>query len=308
MAQATGCELNTRIQHLVPVEGARKQNYKSRINKMFKKIIGIAAAVLMIAPVSALAAVSIDTLNGVTFNGKVSLAGVDAVQAGANIDVKVLVNSTGGADFNSVSADWIGDFLPPVCASFQEQTQSGAFFESVALPAPTTAGNQDLQVKLYGVNGAGQDFNCNPSNVVDTANFNGRVAVNDGTTLVSNTNSNNTGSGTLVIGSTAWITQQLGFLQLQFGCYVNHGTWTGSACTMTTPPSTTGNAAKCAALADHMIGAQMGVRNSANGVLQGFLIGEHMSIPLLQNNQATYGFWGDQTNGAVNSYKGQYGC
>lgn len=57
-----------------------------------------------------------------------------------------------------------------------------------------------------------------------------------------------------------------------------------------------------------LAGAQYGVTNTQNGILQGFLIGEGMSIPLLQNNQAPFGFWGTQTQSAMVAYKAIKGC
>lgn len=64
----------------------------------------------------------------------------------------------------------------------------------------------------------------------------------------------------------------------------------------------------CVRLATKTAGAAQGVTNYQNGILQGFLIGEGESIALLQNNQAKYGFWGDQTNGALLHFKGIHGC
>lgn len=259
--------------------------------------MGIAAtAVMLLSPIAAFASVNFDTLNGVTFNGKSSLAGVDAVQPGASIDVRALINSTGGTDFNSMSIDWIGDFLPPVCVSFPEQTQTGAFFESISANAPSSAGIWDAQLKIYGVNGIGQDFNCNPSNVVDTYNANGRVAVADDTTLVSN--NNNTGSSAQV-GSNAWFQAQIAALSAAIAALAH-------PVTPPTPPAPTKSAA-CVEFANDLAGATPGAKTQGNVVLQGFLLSKGMSIAPLTNGSGTpFGFYGPITTQAVGVY--QSGC
>lgn len=265
-----------------------------------RKIMGIAAtAMMLLSPVAAFASVNFDTLNGVTFNGKSSLAGVDAVQPGSSIDVRSLINSTGGTDFNSMSIDWVGDFLPPVCVSFPEQTQSGAFFESISATAPTSAGVWDAQLKLYGVNGIGQDFNCNPSNVVDTYNANGRVAVADNTTLVSNNNNTNTGNSAQV-GSTAWFQAQIAALSAAIAALAHPAT----------PPAPTASSA-CADYASLSAGLSQGSdtrQGGRVGQLQSFLMYKGFNIPLLSSNQAPYGYYGSQTAMAASGFVGANHC
>ncbi len=63
----------------------------------------------------------------------------------------------------------------------------------------------------------------------------------------------------------------------------------------------------CANLAAHSAGAMYGVRSQANVMLQGFLLGEGMSIPALAQG-ASFGLFLDQTNAALTAYKSAHQC
>lgn len=284
----------------VLVEGAGEL-LRFRINIMFKKVIGIAAAVLMTMPMAAFAAVNFNTLNGITFNGKADLTGVNAVDAGSNIQVKFEVQSTSDSDFNGACLDWVSDFvsakLAGGCMSFDERTQSGTYPIEISVPAPQTPGTHDFVLTLYGVDGVGQDFDQNSSNQVATWTVNDRVAVKDAGSSSTNTG----GSGTPVVGSTAWLTQQLASMQLQFGCYMSGGSWNGSACVAkVTPPAPVGI---CAELSGYTSGLSIGSSGSKVVSLQGFLLAKDPnSIPLIRDGVAKFGYFGTQTNAAVNSY------
>lgn len=73
-------------------------------------------------------------------------------------------------------------------------------------------------------------------------------------------------------------------------------------------PAPTPVSTACQTLTAKLQGTQMGVTSTMNGQLQGFLISEGMSIPLLQSNQAPFGFFGSQTNSAVMQYRSVHGC
>lgn len=73
-----------------------------------------------------------------------------------------------------------------------------------------------------------------------------------------------------------------------------------------TPPAPVVSA-KCVALAAHSSGAAYGVKNQNNVMLQGYLLGEGMSIPALAAG-ASFGFWGPQTQAALSLYKSANGC
>ena len=71
-----------------------------------------------------------------------------------------------------------------------------------------------------------------------------------------------------------------------------------------TPPAPSG---KCAELNVKMMGAQKYGRNQINVQLQGYLLSEGMSIPALAAG-ASFGFYGDQTQSAINAFKGMHNC
>lgn len=74
-----------------------------------------------------------------------------------------------------------------------------------------------------------------------------------------------------------------------------------------TPPAPVASA-DCVAYAKASAGAMQGTTSTANGRLQGFLIGEGMNIPLLQSNQAPYGYFGNQTANALAQFMAAYHC
>ena len=267
-----------------------------------KKILIAAAGVLLALPMAASASVNFNTLSGITFNGKADLTGVNAVDANANIAVKFEVLSTSDSDFNGACLDWVGDFvsakLADGCRAFDENTQSGTYPIEMTIPAPGPSGTHDFVLTLYGVDGVGQDFDQNSSNQVASWTVNDRVAVKQA-------GSTNTGTGVPAEGSMAWFQAQVLALTGQISCMTSGGTWNAGTCTPKPAPVVSD---ACTRLNSKLMGTQYNARSSQNGILQGFLIGEGMSIPLLQNNQATYGFWGSQTNDALNMFKSVYKC
>jgi len=73
-----------------------------------------------------------------------------------------------------------------------------------------------------------------------------------------------------------------------------------------TAPAPTQSTA-CANLTAKMMGTQSGTYNPANIKLQGFLLSEGESIPALAAG-ASFGFFGSQTQAAVNSYRTAHNC
>lgn len=259
---------------------------------MIKKILG-ASAVAMLLPFMASASVNFDNIAPVVFdNGNGWESNVDS-SAGDTIKAKLIVDVTGDDDLNAVSYDFIGDFIPKVCIQLsQEQSQSiNDFPVEIDMVAPNTPGSWDVQFVAYGNNGPELDFNC--TNAVDTQNINDRVIVNVST---SNTGGS-TGGGAGTVGNSL-----LAQLQAQLAALA---TAVANITKPVTPaPSASG---KCAALANKMSGAQYGTRNSANIVLQGYLLGESMQIPALAAG-ASFGFWGPETNSALMQYKAINAC
>lgn len=75
-----------------------------------------------------------------------------------------------------------------------------------------------------------------------------------------------------------------------------------------TPAPTPVGSTACTAYAQASAGAMAGMRSDANGRLQGFLIGQGFSIPLLMANLAPFGFWGNQTAQAVAAFQSSNHC
>ncbi len=73
-----------------------------------------------------------------------------------------------------------------------------------------------------------------------------------------------------------------------------------------TPPAPT-TSAVCTAYAQANVGTQLGVYNSANIRLQGFLLSQGASIPALAAG-ASFGFYGNQTAAAVAWFQGLNHC
>jgi hypothetical protein len=261
---------------------------------MTKKLIGSALALLAFAPVAAFASVDFDNVAPVVFdNGNGWESSVDG-NAGESFKAKVILDVTSDDDVNAVSFDKVGDFIPQECVQFDEVQQSVSNLPvEFDMTFPSAFGSHDYVFKVYGVNGAGQDFNCSDSNVVDTVNVTDQIITNIGN---SNT-SGNTGGGSGTVGNSAIAQLQalVASLAKQVGDLINKPT---------TPPAASG---KCAALASKTIGAMYGTRNSANIVLQGFLLSEGQSIPALAAG-ASFGFWGPETNSALMNFKAANQC
>lgn len=80
----------------------------------------------------------------------------------------------------------------------------------------------------------------------------------------------------------------------------------------TTTPSVPLPVAACTTLSTKMMGTVMNTYNPQNSILQGFLIGEGMSIPWLTDPRLSagvpFGYFGVQTQAAVAAYKLAHGC
>lgn len=159
----------------------------------FLKVSAIAAGLLFAG--SALASVQFDPIAPVVFdNGSGWESSVDG-NAGDTFRVKAVFDVTADSDVNAVSIDRIGDFLPKECHQFQEVTQSvTGYTTEFDSNFSVSVGSAPYEVKLYGVQNAGQDFNCSNSNVLDTY----MLPVNRIITNIGDTNSAGStgGSGT----------------------------------------------------------------------------------------------------------------
>lgn len=261
-----------------------------------RKVISTAIGLLAFAPVAAFAAVSFDPIAPLVFdNGNGWESAVDG-SAGASFKARAVINVTNDDDVNAISFDKIGDFVPRVCIQFDEVTQTVSNLPvDFDMTFPNTIGSHDYVVRLYGVNGAGKDFNCTDSNVVSTLNLNDRIVTNIG-----NTNSaGNTGGGSGSVGNSALAQLQalVASLAKQVSDLVNKPT---------TPPAPAPSG-KCATLATKMSGGMQGTTASGNIVLQGYLLSEGANIPALAAG-AAFGYWGQQTQAAINWFKTMNQC
>lgn len=243
-----------------------------------KKIIGFTvAATMLMAAVPVLAA----SFTNVEFqNGDVVVQGQGGSTVTAKFRVVVPINQV----VEKIQTDVIGDNLAPVCTDVggEKGLEEGTHEVSIMVKLPPNTGTYNLDVQGSGIYGAFKTVDCT-SNVVGSNSFGGalKVATN--------------GSSDTVGGS-----DKPSWLDAMIAAII-------AAVKPTTPPAPVTPAA-CVTLAGRLSGAMYDVTNAANGTLQGFLIGEGFSIPLLQANQAPFGFWGVQTNAALMAYKAAKGC
>lgn len=245
------------------------------MNKAFKGAI-VTAALLLAAPAFAA------TFTNVQFdNNDVTISGQGGATVQATFHIVVPANQV----VERIETDVTGDNLAPVCSEVGDSLglQEGTHDITLPVKLPPNTGTYTLNVKGAGIYGGFKSVDCN-DNVVGTASFAGALRV----TASSDTVIPTPGSGSSL---PAWVAAIIAALK-----------------PTPAPAPVPATNDFCARLASKTAGAQQGVTNYQNGILQGFLIGEGESIPLLQNNQAKYGFWGDQTNSALIHFKSVHGC
>ena len=240
-----------------------------------KKIIGLVAAVALLAGASVASAAS---FTNVEFdNGDVTVQGT----GGQTVNVKIRVVVPAGEVVEQLETDVLGDSLSPVCEAVGGSLglQEGTHFVTRAVKLPPNTGTYTLQVKGSGIYGAFSAIDCINNNV-GTASFAGALKT--------------VASGSAPVAGN----DQPSWLAALMAAIAN----------LNKPAPAPTVSTACTTLAAKMVGAQYGVTNSANGKLQGFLIGEGYNIPLLQANQAPFGFWGSQTQSAVLVFKTANSC
>lgn len=257
-----------------------------------KKLI-ITSLVAVFMPLATFASVNFDGIAPVVFdNGNGWESSVDG-SAGDTIQAKAVVDVTSDDDVNAISWDFIGDFLPKECVQFNEVTQSvDDFTVEFDVKLPSTIGSHDLQLKVYGVNGPGRDFNC--TNDVDTINVNDRLVVNIGNTNTSNTSGGGSSTGNNN-GAPAWLSTLLSTMNTQFAALLA----ALNPPTPPTPPVTTPG--MCAQL----MSAQAGGTSS----LQAFLMANGQAGPF--NAIGVYaptGFRGPITEAALSAFRSAHSC
>lgn len=261
-----------------------------------KFLIGsVVAGAMMVLPIVASAATV--TSQAVFSGGQTQTYG----NAGQSVSTNFQVHVNAGEVLHAIRTKV--DSQPTVCTTVGpfEGDQTVTLNTNITYPPNSSSGGYSLVADLFTTDTMPQAQAMTGDLACSSAGAGAHIFANayNGATVVNVLPSSGGGTGSTSTSQMDALTALVAQLAAQVQAILHP---------VATAPAPTSNAMKCAALADHMIGAQFGVRSGSNGVLQGFLIGEHMSIPLLQNNQATYGFWGTQTNDAVNAYKNQFGC
>lgn len=261
------------------------------------KIITAVAGVLLAIPFSAFA--SID--NVLFDNG----SGSNSVASGSTVNMHLYVSSL-GQDVESVYVKYPGaggiaqqgqcyDISPDQIGT----SPVGGWNISVPnVVAPVASGVWPVEVTTYGFSGDAADNNCTGASAMTfgPTNFSGRITVtadNSNGTLTQNSGGS---TGTTVGGTTDTLSTILAGIQALL-----------AKMSTPAPAPTPVPAGKCAVLSEHSVGAMYGVRNQANVVLQGYLLGEGASIPALAAG-ASFGFFGPQTQMALSNFKSANGC
>ena len=251
-----------------------------------RKLAALAAGSVLLLAGSASAA----TITNVEYsNGDVTIQGTAGQSVSGKVRIVVPVNE----EVEFVQFDVISDSLAPHCESVGRLQEGTHFVNISGVKFPPNTGSYSLEVETAGIFGGLAAIDC-VSNVTGSQSFGASVRT------VGSASSPSTGGTSLV----EQLQAQIASLMAQFSCSNSGGTWTGSTCTPKPAPVVSN---KCSSLAAKLMGTQYGQRNSANIVLQGFLLSESMSIPALAAG-ASFGFFGDQTNSALMNFKAANGC
>lgn len=258
-------------------------------------ITGVIAGAMLVLPVAAFAATN-NTF--ITFPG----SGANAtLQAGDSVTAKATITLTAGSELESVSSQLVDSAgndvgIPEKCVDVNDRATAGTF--NVTFPLDTiggTEGTWSVRIRTYGLNGPGVDNNCGAGST-DNQLYTNRLTLTEDTNsgTVANNTSSGSGSSTGASNPFASILATLTAMLAKL-----------NAAPVTPPAPVTLPA--CTTLAAKMIGAQYGVRNQSNVMLQGYLLSEGESIPALAAG-ASFGLWLDQTNAALMHFKSVHGC
>jgi hypothetical protein len=264
-----------------------------------KKVIGIAASTALFAlPVMALASTNITFL---TLNGGANAT----IPAGDSTDGKLTFNLTGTSENESLSWELVDNSgnnvgIPPTCIDIADHIVAGTY--TAAFPVDTVGGTEGtfgMKIRMYGTTGNGADNNCGGV-VNDTMTFNSVLTLTAG--QATGETANNTGhNGNSNSGSTN--NTALSAIMTALQAIIAKLT-----AVPVTPP-TTGNAAKCAAIAPY-VNAPANTYSPTGVQLQSaLLLNNPNSIPALAAGATIpMGYFGPQTHAALYAYNAQYGC
>jgi hypothetical protein len=258
--------------------------------KLTKMLVGGAVALAMVLPFAASAATISNPLfsNGQTSidaTGGSTVSGTFTLTVGAGEVVEWLrTQSDPSQPFVDTS---VGGQL-----GYQEQVYTNVPFNVKVTP---NTGTIYPTVQGAGTFGGGRSINGGDNVVLGPANL-GTVRV--------------VASSFSTVGSTP-LEDLIASLTAQIGCMNSGGTWASNACVP--KPAPVVNTA-CAEYASLSAGLSVGSDTRSPygggrvGQLQGFLLGKGGHIPLLETNKAPYGFYGVQTDAAVNGFVSANHC
>lgn len=255
------------------------------------------------------AGVASAAVNNVLFDNG---AGGQQINSGEGVTMHAFVNTTIGQALESVfikfpNATGIAQHGRCYTLNPPQEGVSPVNGWDIAVPVdntPTSSGSWGPNVTFYGINGDPLDTQCAGSAVFASQFFPNRlvtVNANTGATVTTNssgiggsTNSGNNNDSQMPAWFTAWLATQ------------------PKPATTTTTVTLPATPTACATLALKMTGTVPGVYNNNNTILQGFLIGEGMSIPWLTDPKLSagvpFGFFGNQTQAALSLYKTMHSC
>lgn len=262
--------------------------------KIVSGLAGVVAAAAMILPASAFAATNNTFLTFPNSGPNATIAAGDAV------DTKVTFDLTGSSELESMSLQIVDNAgnnigMPETCFDVADRVVAGTFtrvgnFDTTG----GTEGTFGIRVRSYGVTGPGTDNNCGGT-VTSNDYFSNRLTLTEGQN--SGGNANNTGGGS---GNTSGSPSQTSVLAAILAWIQGHS---GSG----TPAPAPAPSTACATLNTKLLGTMDNTYNSANVMLQGYLLSEGESIPALAAG-ASFGYKGPQTNAALSHFKAAHQC
>lgn len=207
--------------------------------------------------------------------------------AGQSVNFTARITVPSGEVAEKSQVDVISDSLAPELAQDIGGTlgiQEGQSDLNLVAPCPQNTGYYAVEVRTSGIFG-GQHSNSITDGVVSVGSFPNALRVV--------ASSNTTTGGTSAIDALSALVAQLA-AQVQLLLHP------------VTPPAPAITAA-CSAYVQANAGTQMGVYNSSNIRLQGFLLSQGASIPALVAG-ASFGFYGPQTQAAVSWFQSINHC
>ena len=243
-----------------------------------------------------------------TVNDKFS----DEIDAGDDVDVGFSFDVNDGDEVEFARVRFInsnGDIVESTCRGIGRISDADdrEVEVNVDTKSDITEGTLDVEVALFGKPGVEQANNCNSDDLLDDETYENRLFVQEGTgdSNEDNDDDNSSGSGSND-DDDAGANSFLKGLEAQIKALV---AVVAKLVTPPTPPASTGNKAKCDAIAAYR-GAPAGTYSAAGVQLQSALLLDNpYSIPALKPGASIpMGYRGPQTEAALAAYLAMYQC